>query len=52
MGSMTEYRLIGERDEHVSSYYGTNIHNDDSGSCSVGPAVADMSCLQYVLGEG
>lgn len=54
MESTTEYKMIKERDEHVSSYYGTgtNIGNGDSGSCSVGPAVADMFWLQYTLGEG
>ncbi|XP_023540045.1 transcription factor EMB1444-like isoform X2 [Cucurbita pepo subsp. pepo] len=52
MGSMTECRMINEREEHVSSYYGTNIHNGDSGGCSVGAAVADMFYLQYAVGEG
>lgn len=46
-----EYRMIRGFD-HVTSYYGTNIYDGDSGSCSVEPAVADMFCLQYALGEG
>lgn len=52
MGSMTENGMIKDNDEHITSYYGTNIYNGDSGSCSVEPAVADMFCLQYALGEG
>ncbi|KAG7017271.1 Transcription factor EMB-like protein, partial [Cucurbita argyrosperma subsp. argyrosperma] len=46
MGHTTDYGMIKDRDEHVSSYYG------DSGNCSVDPAVADMFCRQYALGEG
>lgn len=49
---MTENGMIKDNDEHITSYYGTNIYNGDSGSCSVEPAVADMFCLQYALGEG
>ncbi|XP_022983324.1 transcription factor EMB1444-like isoform X1 [Cucurbita maxima] len=45
MGRTTD-GMIKDRDEHVSSYYG------DSGNCSVDPAVADMFCRQYALGEG